>query len=203
MSRTDKPNPYDAPQTDCSPAERDRLASTAILEPPIAVRGRLNRQEFDHSLVLVDGQRRAPSKAWKWIGMAWIAAMCVVALGWIIQHPTWPGGYVVFLLFAAWLAYAVVFGPRAHNRLLDDLEQVAQAADEAEYILTTDGLISGPKVAGVRIGWENMTGFHDSDQMILLRQNQDVWLIPRRWFASDEDFSRLVIFLGHKVEMLS
>jgi len=192
-------NPCSSPQTKVArAAERD--ISDATLDPPIRARGKLNRDEIEHSLSLKDGHRVEPAKIWKWLGFAVLVVMAASALALVVEQPTWPGGYIGFVLLVAWLYLAAIHTPRMHRRFVDRLEQ---AAEEVEYVLATDGLEMRAAGDAVQIAWSDIKGFRDSDRLVLLCWEGNEFAISRRWFGADEDFSRFVIFLGHRVEMLS
>lgn len=194
------PNPYDSPQADVGPPLAGAEPSAARLDPPIQVRGQLNREELDECLQLNAGQNAPPTGFWRWLGIVFLAIQALVGVSFIIEHPWWPVGYL-WLPAAVGLLYLAVFvAPSTHERELDKLER---EADEVEFVFTTDAFVMNKRDCQIQMAWTALKGFRDSKSLLVLCWDNQTLAVARRWFADERDFSRLVIFLGHKSEMLS
>ena len=135
------------------------------------------------------------------MAILFLAGMVVTGLVIIVQHPWQVTGYVWFAGALALLYYAIaIAGPAARERTLDALER---DAEEVEFVFTTDGFKMQRVNCHIEAAWSAVAGFYDSRSLLVLVWQQQQLVISRRWFADEEDFGRLVIFLGHKLQMLS
>ena len=194
------PNPFDPPQADCGPPPTAIEPSAARLDPPITVRGHVSRSELQEARHLAGGNRTSPAEFWSAMATLFLAVQAIAGLLAITEHPWSATGYIWLTGALALLYYSVaVVAPSARERSLDALER---EAEEVEFAMTTDGFMMHKEDSQIQAAWVAVKGFYDSQSLIVLIWEGQQLVLARRWFADDGDFSRLVIFLGHKLEML-
>jgi hypothetical protein len=194
----DPANPYHSPQEVCKTPE-SRESPKHMLGLPIRVIGKPRRNDIEAMLDLHRGLHKHGIGRWRWLLAQIIFATLVIsAVILLIQHPTWIPSYVWlgFTLFGLyWFAWEE---PRAHRALVDVLEGQAL---EREFLIENEGLMIRSADENLSYEWTAFTSFRDSHDQVLLYEGNYFIPVCRRWFASDEEWQRFVVFLGHRVDM--
>jgi hypothetical protein len=198
MNSFESGNPYQPPQTEVCRLPSS-IESEVPLGPAIQVTGKLNREELQWTVDLHNGHRKPRTRRWLFVRVL-SAALALSGLVLLIQDFTWIP-YYLWLAFTLYVCnWSFIRGPRSYARMLDKLERDAAAID----MFISDQGVSLRKAEGVlQHEWESITGFRDSESLILLYVRSGQLPISRRWFSTDGEWDRLILFLGHRIEMLS
>jgi YcxB-like protein len=199
MNSSESGNPYQPLQTEVCRLPSSIESAVPPLGPTILVRGKLNREELQWTVDLHNGHRKPRTRRWLFMRVL-SAALAISALVLLSQHLTWIPSYLwlAFTLYASYWSF--IQGPRSYARMLDKLER-----DAAEYdvLISDQGIGLRNAEGGFQHEWASISGFRDTESLILLYVGSGQLPIARRWFSSEGDWERLIIFLGHRIEMLS
>ena len=199
MTSFESGNPYQPPQTEVCRLPSSIESAVPSLGPPIQVSGKLDREEIQWTVDLHNGHRKPRTRRWLLMRVL-SAALAISALVLLSQHFTWIPSYfwLAFTLYACYWSF--IQGPRSYARLLDKLERDATAI---EVLISDHGIDLRNAEGFLQHEWASISGFRDSESLILLYVGSGQLPISRRWFSTDGEWERLILFLGHRIEMLS
>ena len=188
-------NPYASPKSNAPRPVFERPSEVA-LGVPIRAKGDLSFGD----LILANRLHRG-RLAWlteaTWVVPAVLLAVCVLGLV-ALQDRFTPFFWAI--VFGVWLLYAAFLRPRALQAEWRDQEPNAYEIDCA---FTSEGVHRQNSNEQRFTSWSSFFGFRDSNLLILLYETPVRYsIVPRRWFASEEEFNRLILYLGHRLEML-
>jgi YcxB-like protein len=195
MSDQVNSNPYAAPNGNAPRPVLEEPRNAALGEL-IRAKGDLNFGDLMLANRLHRGRLAGLGEV-TWVVPAVLLAICVLGVI-ALQDRFTPFFWAI--VFGVWLLYATVIRPRALRAEWRDLEPQAY---DIECAFTSDGVHRKHSKEERFTSWSSFVGFRDSNLLILLYETPVRFsIVPRRWFAFEEDFNRLILFLGHRLEML-